>query len=107
TRQFSLLSCRIFSPRPTWDNDHPYYVCQYRYPDQQRQKTSEGGRKFRPLADVLDFSLEDAWDERDKVYGILSLVNDWGDEGFNRTEPIIPDYTLPVKEIYQRTVTDN
>jgi hypothetical protein len=42
------------------------------------------------------FFWRDATDDRDKVYGILSLVTDWGNGA-----AIAPDYTISPNELYQ------
>lgn len=42
------------------------------------------------------FFWRDATDDRDKIYGILSLVTDWGNGA-----AIAPDYTISPNELYQ------
>jgi hypothetical protein len=45
------------------------------------------------------FYLRDATDSRDKIYGLLSLVTDWGNGA-----AIAPDYTMSPSQLYQEVV---
>lgn len=38
----------------------------------------------------------EATDPRDKAYGVLGLVNSWGNE-----EPLVPDYDISARELYE------
>ncbi|KAF2786516.1 HET-domain-containing protein, partial [Melanomma pulvis-pyrius CBS 109.77] len=67
------------------------------------QTIVESGRLWRENADTTLMTLlrlyypKDATDARDKIYGLLGLVRDWGNDG-----PITPDYTVSGTTLYQK-----
>ncbi len=66
----------------------------------------EGGNLWRKKESVTLLTLlrlyysRDATDARDKVYGLLGLVTDWGN-----SRAIAPDYTLRTSELYQEVAS--
>jgi len=64
-------------------------------------QTSRRQRRGISLATLLTvFKYRQATKTRDKVYGLLGLVTDWGTAGPNS---IIPDYTLTSQQVFTQT----
>jgi hypothetical protein len=65
-----------------------------------RYRSVHGGKKSYPFAALGTFLLShEVTDSRDRIYGMLGMVNP--ESAYGRDHPIQPNYTKTVEEVYQ------